>query len=243
MGMDWEILKREYVNGTETYGQIAQRHGVGLAALTRRAREEGWVEARREAREAARNAARERKPQAPEELRARCGGEAGGSSGPGGTGGRPCADGGADPSRAGDAASGGADIACAGSPGTDGKRLASLRRAASSLADRLERAMEDPYLLHRHTGTRDREAAEFVFEAVNGQNMQYVAKALREAAAAVRDLYGITTLMEETELEHAAAKLQLEREKLELERIKADVGARDKLVEVVLSAQAQEWAG
>ena len=46
--MDWKDLEREYVESRLTYAQLAARHGVSAAALTKRGYRGGWVAKRRE---------------------------------------------------------------------------------------------------------------------------------------------------------------------------------------------------
>ena len=45
-GVDWEMLKTEFVLGSDTYRQIAERHGIKATAVSKRAQREKWSEAR-----------------------------------------------------------------------------------------------------------------------------------------------------------------------------------------------------
>lgn len=51
MRHDWERIKAEYVTGTETLRDLAQRHGIAKSSIFKRASEEGWVEAKEAERE------------------------------------------------------------------------------------------------------------------------------------------------------------------------------------------------
>lgn len=48
MTTDWVALKLEYVHGTETLRDIADRHGIKSAGVMRRAANEGWDAARKQ---------------------------------------------------------------------------------------------------------------------------------------------------------------------------------------------------
>lgn len=46
--MDWEAIRAEYVDGSDSYASLSQRHGVRLGELSQKARDGGWVEQRRQ---------------------------------------------------------------------------------------------------------------------------------------------------------------------------------------------------
>lgn len=47
--MDWNAIRQEYITDESTsYRKLAQKYGVGLTALYRRGRDEGWVEQRQQ---------------------------------------------------------------------------------------------------------------------------------------------------------------------------------------------------
>ena len=48
--MDWGTIREDYVGGNDSYRSLAEKYGVGLTALTRLARAEGWAELRRKRR-------------------------------------------------------------------------------------------------------------------------------------------------------------------------------------------------
>lgn len=45
--MDWRSIREEYVEGKDSYRSLAERHGVSLTVLTRKAKAEGWAGLRR----------------------------------------------------------------------------------------------------------------------------------------------------------------------------------------------------
>ena len=45
--MDWLKIKNEYISGNISYRKLAEKHNVGLSALTKRATEEKWYEKRK----------------------------------------------------------------------------------------------------------------------------------------------------------------------------------------------------
>lgn len=45
---NWETIRREYITASTTYRELAGKYGVSLAAVTRRAGKEGWVDQRRQ---------------------------------------------------------------------------------------------------------------------------------------------------------------------------------------------------
>ena len=60
MATDWPALKLEFVNGSETLGEVAERHGLKSAAVRKRAEREGWQAARHTASHVVTQAASER---------------------------------------------------------------------------------------------------------------------------------------------------------------------------------------
>lgn len=49
--MNWAELRNEYINGNISYRKLAEKHGVSVNTLQIRARDELWVEKRKEQRE------------------------------------------------------------------------------------------------------------------------------------------------------------------------------------------------
>lgn len=47
--MNWGKIKKEYIAGKGTYRELAEKHGVSLAGLSKRAKAENWVELKRQA--------------------------------------------------------------------------------------------------------------------------------------------------------------------------------------------------
>jgi hypothetical protein len=45
--MDWPAIRLEYVHGTATLAELAERHGIYPATLTTRADKENWADERR----------------------------------------------------------------------------------------------------------------------------------------------------------------------------------------------------
>ena len=47
--MDWNAIRQEYITDeTSTYRKLAQKYGVGLTALSHRAKDENWIEQRQQ---------------------------------------------------------------------------------------------------------------------------------------------------------------------------------------------------
>ncbi len=46
-GIDWDALREEYVNGSLTYEELSQKHGLTRWKVERRGKEEGWTGRRR----------------------------------------------------------------------------------------------------------------------------------------------------------------------------------------------------
>ena len=63
-------MRVEYIHGDASYARIAEKYGVRLHALSKRAREENWAGERRAVREQKRAAAKERQERASREVRA-----------------------------------------------------------------------------------------------------------------------------------------------------------------------------
>ena len=47
--MDWNRIRRDYIAGKGSYRDLASKYGVPLKTLSRRARDEGWPELRKQA--------------------------------------------------------------------------------------------------------------------------------------------------------------------------------------------------
>lgn len=45
---DWQKIKTEYITGNASYRELAQKYGVHRATIGQRAKDEGWVELRRQ---------------------------------------------------------------------------------------------------------------------------------------------------------------------------------------------------
>lgn len=51
MAANWLKIRNEYINGTLSYRKLAQKHGVSVSALEKKARAEKWAERRRRQRD------------------------------------------------------------------------------------------------------------------------------------------------------------------------------------------------
>lgn len=122
----------------------------------------------------------------------------------------------------------------------DAQRLARLQKSAMLLAADIEKALQDPDVIYRHVGSVDGIPSENKLATPNGKNLYALARALREATAAMRDLYGINTRAEQFAEEQGGQRLQIEREKLELQKRALDAETKDTKIEVLLPPDAEE---
>lgn len=124
----------------------------------------------------------------------------------------------------------------------DVQKLAGLQRSAVQLAADIERALEDADMpfLHKAAaeggGLKDEK-----LRTVNAKNLYALSRALRETTAAMRDLYGISTRAEEHAHKQAVERLAMERERLEIDKAKADVQNGPSEVVVKIDAPAEAY--
>lgn len=123
----------------------------------------------------------------------------------------------------------------------DAQRLAKLQKSAMLLATDIEKALEDPDVLYKHVGSIEGVPVDAKLTTPNGKNLQAMARALRDITAAMRDLYGINTRAEQFAQDMGAQRLQIEREKLELEKKKAEEQGKDTKIEVVLPPELERF--
>lgn len=55
MRKDWDRIRSDYITGTETLRQVADRHGVAYSSIFKRSQAENWVELKEAEREKIRN--------------------------------------------------------------------------------------------------------------------------------------------------------------------------------------------
>ena len=122
----------------------------------------------------------------------------------------------------------------------DAQRLARLQKSAMLLAVDIERALQDPDVIYKHVGSVEGIPAENKLTTPNGKNLYALARALREATAAMRDLYGINTRAEQFAQDKGAQRLQIEREKLDMEKRALEAEGKDKVIEIRMPPDAEE---
>lgn len=125
----------------------------------------------------------------------------------------------------------------------DAQRLAKLQKSAMLLATDIEKALKDPDVLYRHVGMTSDGPVDAKLTTPNGKNLQAMARALRDITAAMRDLYGINTRAEQFAQEQGAARLQIEREKLEMEKRRVENEGKDTTVELKMPPELEEYSG
>lgn len=124
----------------------------------------------------------------------------------------------------------------------DAQKLVRLQKSATLLAEDIEKALQDPDLAYRHVGSMEGIPTEAKLQTVNGKNLQAVARALREATAAMRDLYGIYTRSELFAQDQAVERLKIEREKLDLEKQKIANEGKDTEIKLELPPELEEYS-
>jgi transposase-like protein len=124
----------------------------------------------------------------------------------------------------------------------DAQRLAKLQRSAMRLTEDLEKVLSDPNLPYLHTASTTTGMTDELLHTPNGKNLLAIAKALREATAAMRDLYGINTRAETFAQEQATERLKIEREKLEMEKQRMESEGKDTVIEVKLPPELEDFA-
>lgn len=101
------------------------------------------------------------------------------------------------------------------------QQLEAVREAADRLSAHALEAISDPQQYHRHLVQESDKGkirtVERVYSKIDSRAMMETAKSLSELSKTLRAIYGIPTWLEEQQLQQA-------RERLELERAKAQVG-------------------
>ena len=117
-------------------------------------------------------------------------------------------------------------------------KLDAMRKAADTLAGRLEEITQDADQLHMYTAVcRDVAGEDHIvekrLEGINTKTLRDVVGALRELTGVLRNLHGIQTVGEQEAARIAAAKLELEQKK-------ANVEETDKKIVVEFADKAEE---
>lgn len=156
------MIRAEYVDGDLSCRELAEKHGVSVSALRKRATAEHWVAERRQHREivvklTAKNLA---------DTRARA----------------------------------------------NADKLRQVMAAADMLGDQIERVLrEDPQQLFRHLSVADGAMVESVQKKLDTRGVRELASALRDLTQVMRNLYDLPTMQEQTAMELARERVELER--------------------------------
>lgn len=98
-------------------------------------------------------------------------------------------------------------------------KLAALQEAADGMGHVINRVLKDAEQFNRHivtigTGAGASDAEERIYKKADARAIRDMAAAMKDLAVTVRNLYGILTEPERAAMEIAAARLALERQKV-----------------------------
>lgn len=100
-------------------------------------------------------------------------------------------------------------------------------RAVNMMSDIILYATQDPLQFNRHIVYQNGQQVEAIFDVLNTKAMLDVVKAIKLIVDIKSSILGITSMEHQERMEIARAKLQLDRERLELEKQKNAVLSND----------------